>query len=105
MNLVEKVEKREVDFGNGQKTVTVVVSQLTKMEAREMFPSRPTSKYSESRFGGNNMTDDIALLLAKTASRCGMCVAPTLKEYLNDEGYCPDCDGRSEYNGKDPREG
>lgn len=49
------------------------------------------------------MTDDIALLLGGDAQGCGMCTAPTRKKYLKEDS-CPDCDGRSEYNGTDPRE-
>jgi len=82
--------------------VTVVIEPLTPSEAREMYPYRPFSKYSESRFGGNNLFDDAALLLNGHAARCGMCKAPTKKEYL--APHCPDCDGRSEYNGTNQRE-
>ncbi len=67
-----------------------------------MFPYRPHSKYSESRFGGNELTDDIALLLNENATRCEMCTAPPRNEYLIQK-VCPDCDGRSEYNGTSPR--
>jgi len=102
MDLVDKTETKEVNFGSGMRTVTVVTSQLTKEEAREMFPYRPNNKYSESRFGGNTMTDDIALLLGGNAQGCGMCVAATRKQYLI-KNACPDCDGRSEYNGTNPR--
>jgi len=31
-----------------------------------------------------------------------MCQAPTRNKYLI-KSVCPDCDGRSEYNGTDPR--
>jgi len=99
MTLESKIKK--VQYGDPAREVTVVTVALTKEEAREMFPYRPDSKYAESRFGGNNMTDDIALLLGKNAKRCGMCQAPTRKEYL--DPYCPDCDGSSEYNGTSPR--
>lgn len=83
---------------------TVVAKPLTQREARKMFPYRPHSKYSESRFGGNGLEDDFALLLNGFAKRCGMCRAPTRNEYLSPYSYCPDCDGRSEHNGTDPRE-
>ena len=81
--------------------VTVVIKPLTRDEAREMFPYRPYSKDSESRFGGNDLYDDFCLLLNGLAKRCGLCQAPTRIKYLNPN--CPDCDGRSEYNGTDPR--
>ena len=63
MDLTDKTETKEVDFGKGSRTVTVVVSPLTREEAREMFPYRPRNRYSESRFGGNTLVDDVALLL------------------------------------------
>ncbi|GAI11279.1 unnamed protein product [marine sediment metagenome] len=104
MNLTDKIEQRTVDFGKGNRTVTVVIAPLTKKEAREMFPYRPYHrKYAESKFGGNTRTDDSALLLSEDARRCVMCTAPTRKEYL-EENVCPDCNGRSEYNGVNPRE-
>ena|SRR3989344_5755752 len=87
----------------GPMTVRVVTQSMATMEAaREIFPYRPLSRYSESRFGGNNLTDDTALLLSRNAVRCKMCQAPTKVLYLSNEGICPDCDGRSEYNGCDP---
>ena len=102
MELTDKTEKRTI--GKERRVeVTVVMNPLTKEEAREMYPYRPHSRYSESQFGdGNTISDDIALLLSEQAKRCGMCIAPTRIEYLRDNA-CPDCDGRSEYNGKDPR--
>lgn len=101
MNLGDKTEKRII--GNSKKMeVTIVTKPLTKKEAREMFPYRPHSRYSESRFGdGNTISDDFALLLNGKSKRCGMCQAPTRTEYLINKA-CPDCDGRSEYNGKNP---
>ncbi|MAG20516.1 hypothetical protein CL618_03735 [archaeon] len=100
MDLESKTEKKTLGT-EVRKEVTVVVKPLSQDEARERFPYRPYNKYSESRFGGNNMVDDFALLLNDLAERCGMCSAPTKKKYL--DSYCPDCDGRSEYNGTDPR--
>ncbi len=85
-----------------KRTVTVVIIPLTEKEARRIFLYRPHNKYSESRFGGNNLGDDTYLLLNEFGKRCKMCTASTKKEYLK-EDTCPDCDGRSEYNGKDPR--
>lgn len=100
MGLEDKTQK--VIIGNeSKKQVTIVIEPLTQNEARQMFPYRPDTKYSESRFGGNELCDDIALLLNGSAERCKMCGAPTRKKYLNPN--CPDCDGRSEYNGTNPR--
>ena len=98
MNSEEKTEQRSM----GKLKVTIVTSPLTKEEAREMFSYRPHNKYSESRFGGNNLADDFVILLNKDAIRCKRCQAPTRNEYLSDK-TCPDCDGRSEYNGTNPR--
>jgi len=102
MGLEGKTEKKLI--GNPPKQVTIVVSSLTEEESRKMYPYRPFSRYSESRFGeGNTMSDDFAKLLNGKSKRCKMCKAPTFREYLIDT-VCPDCDGRSEYNGKNPRE-
>lgn len=90
-------EKRKVSG----KIVKVVICQLTKEEARQAFPYRPHSKYSESRFGGNSFCDDVCILRNFYAKRCRMCHAATRNEYL-DKGTCPDCDGRSESDGVDP---
>lgn len=60
------------------------------------------SKYAESQFGGNNLYDDVCLLLNGLATRCKRCKSPTKDDYLLD-GLCPDCDGRAEQNAK--REG
>jgi len=102
MILTDKIGKRVFERSKGSKEVTIIVIPLTKEEAREMYSYRPNSPYSESRFGGNNMTDDPALLLGGDAKGCKMCLAPTRVKYLT-EDICPDCDGRSEYNGNDPR--
>jgi len=98
MGLEEKTKKISKDG----KEVTIVVKPLTQEEARQMFLYRPKDKYSESRFGGNSLVDDFALLLNGDAKRCKMCRAPTYTKYLLNE-VCPDCDGRSEYNGTNPR--
>ena len=100
MRLENKTEKKVI--GWRKKEVTVVTEPLTQEEARKMYSYRPISKYAESRFGGNNPTDDVALLLSEDAIRCKMCQAATLSKYLINE-ICPDCDGRSEYNGNNPR--
>lgn len=84
------------------KKVCIIISEITKEEARMIFLYRPFSKYAESRFGGNIYTDDVCLLINKKATRCIMCSAPTRNEYLTN-GICPDCDGRSEWGGKNPR--
>lgn len=94
-------EEREIDGHQGKKVVKVITESMTKAEARNVFPYRPKSKYAESRFGGNSFTDDVSLILSGLATRCQRCNAPTRDEYLK-EGVCPDCDGRSEYNGTDP---
>ncbi|MDP2651113.1 MAG: hypothetical protein Q8O98_00815 [bacterium] len=91
----------EWDGERGCKKVKVVTQPMTQAEARELFPYRPASKYSESHFGGNSLADDIAMLLNGIAKRCKMCKAPTKKEYLTDE-VCPDCCGWAEYSGINP---
>lgn len=100
MGLESKTRKKVLDEKR-KIEVTVVITPLTESEARQMFPYRPHNKYSESRYGGNSLTDDMALLLSGNAKRCGLCQAPTRIEYLSP--HCPDCDGRSEYNGTNPR--
>lgn len=100
MGLEDKTQK--ITRGKTDKREVIVIkTPLTLNEAREMFPYRPASKYAESRFGGNNFEDDECLLLNGHAERCGTCQAPTKREYLSPN--CPDCDGRSEYNGTNPR--
>ena len=84
-----------------RKRVKVVIKAMTREEARELFPYRPYSKYAESRWGGNNLCDDVCLVLNELALRCKMCPAPTLQQYLAHD-TCPDCDGRSEFAGVDP---
>lgn len=100
MSLEDKTKK--VILGKEKpKEVTIVTTPLTQAEARQIFLYRPFSKYAESIFGGDNLYDDVCLLLNGLAQRCEMCQAPTKKEYLSP--HCPDCDGRSEYNGTNPR--
>ena len=102
----EAVEFVLADFLENQilhgKTVGVVIKPMTQEQARQMFPYRPASKYSESVFGGNNLVDDVALLLNELAKRCEMCATTTKNRYLRNK-ICPDCDGRTEYNGANPR--
>ena len=81
--------------------IRIVTESMTKDEARKMFLYRPFSQYSESRLGGNTMTDDVCLLLNGLAQRCKICQAPTRNSYL-DNKICPDCDGRSQRNGVNP---
>jgi len=80
------------------KQVRVIIEPMTLEEARKVFARRPFSKYAETMFGGNNLTDDACLLINGLAQRCKMCQAPTRNDYL-EKGICPDCDGRTEYNG------
>ena len=96
-------EERNVESvsTNRRKMVKVVIKPMTKEEARQIFSSRPYSKYAESRWGGNNLYDDVCMVLNELALRCKMCQAPTLKKYLTND-TCPDCDGRSEFAGIDP---
>ena len=82
-------------YGN---PVRVIIKPMTLEEARRVFARRPFSKYAETMFGGNDLVDDACLLINGSAQRCKMCQAPTRNEYL-EKGICPDCDGRSEYNG------
>ena len=100
INLGKNTGQREIE--EDKPNFTVVKGPLSRDEAREMFPYRPFNKYAESRFGGDNLVDDIALLLNGLAKICIMCQAPTRNKYLI-KSVCPDCDGRSEYNGTDPR--
>ena len=85
-------------YGN---PVRVIIKPAAMEKARKVFARRPFSKYAETRFGGNSLADDACLLINGSARRCKMCQAPTRREFL-DKGTCPDCDGRSEYNGANP---
>ena len=95
-------EEKVVKFYEIKGGVGVVIQPMTKEEERMLFQYRPFSKYAESRFGGDPCVDDVALLINELAVRCKMCAAPTRNKYLKNE-TCPDCDGRSEKNGKNPR--
>ncbi|MFH1173118.1 MAG: hypothetical protein V1692_01145 [bacterium] len=109
IDVTDFYEERTCSGKLGDKTIKVIIKPMTKEQAREVFPYRKkrsfkNAEYSESRFGGgNNLADDIALLLGGNSVRCEMCIAPTLKTYLKN-GTCPDCDGRSQYNGTDPHQ-
>ena len=63
---------------------------MTLEESRKKFPYRPHTKYAESRWGGNSLCDDEALLLSEDAKRCESCNAPTRVDYLV-KGICLDC--------------
>jgi hypothetical protein len=92
-------EERQI--GSPPKTVKVIVQKMDAVQATHVFPYRPFSKYAVSYYGGDNLVDDMCLLLNERAKRCKMCQAPTRLQYLEND-TCPDCDGRSEYNGRDP---
>ena len=86
-----------------QRLCSVAVKPMTIEQSRQAYPYRADfSRYAESRFGGDDLFDDTALLLSKDARRCTLCQAPTKLKYLKDGETCPDCDGRSEYNGSNP---
>lgn len=89
------------EFFEKRDRVWVAIRPMTKEEARKAYLNRPESKYAETLFGGNNMTNDSALLLGGEATYCNMCQAPTVNKHLR-EGICPDCDGRSQKNGRNP---
>jgi len=48
------------------------------------------NKYGSSRWGGNRLVDDVALLLNNDGKECCECERITRNEYLF-EGLCPDC--------------
>ena len=91
-----------------------VKKPMTLEKSRKLYPAiRPFlvkngEVIAESIFGGTKRLDggpiigDIALLKSGDGAPCTMCTAPTENIYLHD-GTCPDCDGRSEANGADPR--
>ena len=90
-----ETQNTKLPFFEIKEGVKVIVRPMTKEEARVTFPYRPFTKYSESRFGGNELYDDTCLLLNSLAVRCKMCQAPTKKEFLCFEVW-PDCDGSCE---------
>lgn len=96
----EFFEEREVGRERTKRAL-VAIKSMTREQARLAYPYRPYSKYSESRFGGDTLYDDVCLILNRLATRCKMCHAPTRNEYLLGD-MCPDCDGRSAWNGTDP---
>ena len=78
---------------------------LTKEEEAALFPYRPYKPWARSRFGGNELYDDVCMLLGKQAKRCPHCGAATQKQYFGvhaqyfDPTLCPDCSGLAEYQG------
>lgn len=87
--------------GTIKRTVKIAVKRMTQTQARQAYPYRPFSKYAESRWGGNTLYDDVCLVINGRARRCKICQAPTTNQLL-ENGVCPDCDGRAEYNGHNP---
>jgi len=83
------------------KPVKVITVPMTLEQARQVFTGRPFTKYAETCFGGNQLADDKCLLINGDATRCKKCQAPTLNKRLL-EGVCPDCNGLSEFYGRDP---
>lgn len=100
--LTDFFEEQNVEDDSGQrKKVKVVIKPMTEKQARQLFPYRSFSKYSESRWGENELYDDVCLVLNGLAFRCKICRAPTQKKLL-ENGVCPDCDGRAEFSGYNP---
>ncbi|MEI6042590.1 MAG: hypothetical protein WCQ00_03430 [bacterium] len=91
-------EKQIVD----EREVLVATKPMTSEQAREIYPYRPFSKYSESGWSGNNQMDDSALLMNELAVLCKICRAATGKKFVL-SGVCPDCNGRSERHANNPR--
>lgn len=89
--------------GTDQRIAKVAIKPMDEEQARQAYTYRPYSKYSESRWGGNTLIDDVCLVINNEAHRCKMCQAPTKKKYLEDD-VCPDCDGRAECNGYNPHQ-
>ncbi len=90
----------------GQK-LRVIIDPMTLEESRQQFPYRPFAKNSESIYLTNekNLPEWLLILNGK-AIRCGTCYAATDIKYLKETSkslLCPDCDGRSELYGLDPR--
>lgn len=87
--------------------VLVVHTPMTREQAREEYPGRPheptKTRLVESRYGGVGYAGgDVEMMMNKEGVKCAMCEAPTKKDFLK-EGVCPDCDGRAEAQGNDPR--
>lgn len=101
----EFAEIRDLDgFGFD---VLVVITPMTKAQARGEFPYRPfepkPTKLVESRYGGVGYDGgDLEMMMNKKGAKCLMCEAPTKNEFLV-EGVCPDCDGRAEAQNNNPR--
>lgn len=94
-------EKRRVGE-KGDQFIKVAIKPMDQERAREAYPYRPFKEGTESRWGeADPASSDEELLSAGMAAPCKMCRAATLKNHL-EEGRCPDCDGRAEYDGNDP---
>lgn len=94
------------------KQCRVVTRKLTKEEARTVFPYRPYRNGGESLYGGDDLYDDVCLLLNDLAKRCTTCRAavrdkvfrqPAMRGVTN--GQCPDCSGVAEHVGLITRDG
>lgn len=79
-----------------------VIKPLTRDQARLVFLQRPFSPYSETRYGRDGEMNDAHALLHGRAGCCKMCTAITLHNYLDNQGICPDCNGRSQLDGHHP---
>ncbi|MDP1689355.1 MAG: hypothetical protein Q8L47_04495 [bacterium] len=56
--------------------------------------SNDAPKLTDNPYGGDELMDDIALLLNDMAKRCTTCKRVVRKKYLkerNEFNYCPDC--------------
>ncbi len=83
--------------------VKVILEPMIRDEARKIFPYRPIKDgVAESNHCGWPLYRDDEELMKKHARPCAMCTAPTLRTHLINM-ICPDCDGRAERAGKDPR--
>jgi hypothetical protein len=87
--------------------VKVIIDPMALDESRKEFPYRPFKENSESVWLINEQNlPEWLLILNGKAIRCGKCYATTEIEYLKYSSktlVCPDCDGRAEASGLDPR--
>ncbi len=87
--------------------VKVIIDPMTLDESRGQFPYRPFKENSESVWLINEQNlPEWLLILNGKAIRCGKCYAATEIRYLKYSSktlVCPDCDGRAEASGLDPR--
>ncbi len=83
--------------------VRVIIRPMTREQAREIFLYRPVKEgQAESKHCGYPLLLDSHELVKRHARPCKWCTALTLRIHLV-SGSCPDCDGRSELSGFDPR--